>query len=77
MPQMGVTPPLGGISMGPRSIIFGTPTDPNAAAADSKANDLARAGIGSLYLSRSDGSLWSKTAAADGINLTGVWTARS
>ena len=44
---------------------------------DATQGNLALAGIGSLYLSQADGSLWSKTAAVTPTAPTGTWTARS
>ncbi len=71
MPQV-IAPPLGGLTMGPIGIFFGT-GDPNDAATDNKPGDLAAAGVGSLYLRR-DGStsttLYVKTA------LPSTWTAK-
>lgn len=85
--RQAIRPPLGGLSLGPIGIYFGKALDPNAAAADNAitdtrtfpatAGDLAACGIGSLYISTGDGSLWQKTGATDGRNPTGVWTARS
>jgi hypothetical protein len=82
-----IRPPLGGLSLGPIGIYFGEATDPNVATADNPitntrslanvAGDLAAGGIGSLYISTTDGSLWQKTGAVDVDDPTGVWTSRS
>jgi len=66
-----------GISYGPVKMLFAEITDPNQGP-DSPSGDLAGCGIGSLFSSRVDGSLWSKTGAANqGANPFGVWTSRS
>jgi hypothetical protein len=44
---------------------------------DSPSGDLAAAPIGGLFLSRIDGSLWSKVGGAGGAAPFGVWTSRS
>lgn len=82
MPQV-ITPPLGGHMLGinpnggQMKILFGT-GDPNAAATDSSAGDIASAGVGSLYL-RMDGPdathcHYVKTSYSAGA--PGTWTAK-
>jgi hypothetical protein len=44
---------------------------------DQTQGDLALCGVGSLYLSRADGSLWSKTGAVDPTHPTGTWEAHA
>lgn len=83
MPQV-ITPPLGGIQLcrnlstgGPIKILAGQ-GDPNLAASDSSAGDLAGSAIGSLFL-RMDGAsttsvLYVKTGATTVSAPTGTWT---
>jgi len=71
-----ITPPLGGLSMGPLKILFGASTNPNSGP-DSNGGDLAGCGVGSLYLGQSDGSLWSKVGPATGANPLGTWISRA
>jgi hypothetical protein len=72
---LGVTPPFGGLSLGAVKIIFGALSNPNDGP-DSGGGDLAGCGVGSLYLSQADGSLWSKTAN-DKNAPYGVWASHA
>ena len=78
-----VTPPLGGIQLainpngGLLKVLTGS-GDPNVAATDSSAGDIASAGVGSLFLRMdapdSTHGLYVKTAFVSGA--PGTWTAK-
>jgi hypothetical protein len=82
---LACTPPLGGIQLAV-NVTTGTQVriacgtgDPNLAATDSSASDLANASTGSIFL-RLDGStstsLYVKTGVTSVSNPTGVWTGK-